>query len=116
MADWRNLLLNSRSFAAHLLPAKTGVSRSSSGVSELDEFLAKLERSDRTLVATGLDLVTGDYGDFLERELPHLLDSLAFGSESTLTEVGPALVGHPEWTRTFMGWSSGTLMPGRYIS
>ena len=116
MPDWRHLLLRSPSFAAHLLPAKAGVSRDTSSARELYDFLERLGRADRALVATGLDLVTGGYGDFLEKNLPPILDSLAVGSESELKEVGPALVGHPEWTRTFLGWSSGSLMPGRYIS
>ena len=84
----------------------------------LEAFLSKLEGGDDDIrhLATYVDLLSGEYGRFVDFELPRLLDVLAAESRFEERIVGPALVGNPRWDRTLIGRVAGVLRPGQYVS
>lgn len=116
MNEWLDLLKSSRSYATRLVGPLASSYATSTDWREIGDFLALLGDEDRDLAIDGLDLLTADYLEFLREDVPRLLETLHRQREYEVVDVGPALSGNPLWGRTVVGWASGRLPPGRFVS
>lgn len=84
----------------------------------LQSFLEKLHNctSDVNLLATAVDLVTGEYSTFTSGALHRIVDALSNEMISQEQRIGPALRGNPRWDRTIVQRISGSLPATHYIS
>lgn len=119
-AKWRDFICAPDHPYRHLASIGSSVRGSHSDALDLvklDDFLQKLRgEQDVGLLADMVDLVSGPYQNFVEQELPRLLDALANEMESRDEIVGPGLRGNPRWDRTVVARIAGTLPIGRYYS
>lgn len=119
-AKWREFICAPEHPYRHLASIGASVQGAHSDALDLvglDDFLQKLRGDqDVELLADMVDLVSGPYQNFVEQELPRLLDALANEMESRDEIVGPGLRGNPRWDRTVVARIAGTLPVGRYYS
>lgn len=118
---WRDFICSPEHPGRHLASLGSAVAASTGepiDIAGLEAFLGKLEHGDEDVrhLASLVDLLSGDYGRFMDADLPHLLDILAVEARYEESIVGPALNGNARWDRTAIGRMSGWLRPGQYVS
>lgn len=118
--EWRDFICAPEHSGRHLASIGSAINAAKADAidsASLTSFLSKLERDDDIrLLADTVDLLSGTYLDFIEGDLPRVLDTLAKEDLRRDEIVGPALKGNPRWDRTFLGRMSGSLRPGQYVS
>lgn len=119
---WRDFICAPERAGRHLSAIGSGVMGASSDhaidLAVLQSFLEKLHNTDADMSLLGktVDLVTGDYVDFVSVRLHALLDALSNEMLAQEQIVGPGLRGNPRWDRTILQRMAGTLSPVHYVS
>ena len=117
---WKEFLCSPERASRHLSKIGRnviGAAGDAIDLAELKSFLDRLSRADDIrLLGNSVDLISGGYLNYLERDLLDLLNSLSNEMVAHEQVVGPGLRGNPLWDKTILQRHSGQLRPAHFVS